>query len=124
MVQELRESSRAEAVCASGKDYAKRPMGFEAGLAVRREQGSTETQMMQEDAVASMEGKKRRRATQEDDIDRDLARMRRTEEEQERQRKLMQIYEKYGSQGSSHSSGASSGGAGGDFDRPDVMRLG
>jgi len=118
LVRELREQVRGDAVCASGKDYARRPMGFEAGLAVRREQGSAETQLIQEDTYAATLERRRRRQAPDDEEPRVSSR--RSDEEQERQRRLMQIYEKYGQQSSS----ASAGGARGDVEGPDVMRLG
>lgn len=123
MVQELREQAKDEAVCASGKEYTKRPMGFEAGLAVRREQGTAETQLIQEDTFSSLERRQQRskRLSKEEEEERDRAQQRRVDGEQERQRKLMTIFEKYGRQ----TGGAGSGqGRGVDVEAPDVMRLG
>jgi len=118
MVKELRERAREEAVCGSGKEYAKRPMGFEAGLAIRREQGTAESKLIEEDTFSSVQRATGRRLAQEDDEESDRRHSRRIDEEQERQRKLAQIFEKYGKQVSSTSSKVR------DVEAPDVMRLG
>uniref|UniRef100_A0A7S2LXB5 Uncharacterized protein n=1 Tax=Zooxanthella nutricula TaxID=1333877 RepID=A0A7S2LXB5_9DINO len=122
LVMELREQLRDDACCASGKEYVRRPMGFEAGLAVRREQGTAESQLIQEDTWASTQRRQNRnRQVQEDDEDRDRPSQRRTDEEQERQQRLRKIYEKYGQQAAGAAGGSSRGV---DVEGPDVMRLG
>lgn len=130
MKRELRERQKEEAVCGQGKEYAKRLMGFEAGLALRREQGSAESKLMEEDTFVSVESRQqRRRPTEEDEEERDRQHKKRIDEEEERQRKLQHIYQKYGGQQSAASAAGGScapqpGGARGDVEGPDVMRLG
>ncbi|CAE7317367.1 PRPF38B, partial [Symbiodinium necroappetens] len=76
------------------KDYAKRPQAFEVGLAKRREQGSAESQMQQEDTTHA---RQKRRSDKDADADRESKMLRRsTDEEKERQRYSKQIFEKYG----------------------------
>eukprot|EP00927_Polykrikos_kofoidii_P035802 TRINITY_DN30325_c0_g1_i2.p1 TRINITY_DN30325_c0_g1~~TRINITY_DN30325_c0_g1_i2.p1 ORF type:complete len:674 (-),score=155.45 TRINITY_DN30325_c0_g1_i2:178-2112(-) len=118
MIKELRERVRDDAVCGSGKEYAKRPMGFEAGLAIRREQGSQETRLIEEETYNQTQRQPRRRTNAEDEDETDNSKLRRSDEEQERQRKLAQIYEKYGQQVASGSSKHR------DVEGPDVMRFG
>jgi len=94
LLQELRGHAKEEAVCGSGKDYAKRPQAFEVGLAKRREQGSAESQMQQEDTTHA---RQKRRSDKDADADRESKMLRRsTDEEKERQRYSKQIFEKYG----------------------------
>lgn len=121
MIQELREQTKADAVCSTGKDYARRPMGFEAGLAIKREQGSAETKLIEEDTLIQRSNR-RRRGEEEEEEERQLAK-RRSDAEQERQKNLRNIFEKYGQQGLPAAPGASRA-TGRDVEAPDVMRLG
>jgi len=124
MLRELRERAREEAVCGHGKDYARRPTGFEIGLALRREQGTAESRLVEEDTFVSQETKRKSRRQAQEDVEEDRERMRRrVQEEGERQRKLMQIYEKYGQHGGGQASIQGSSRPH-DVEGPDVMRLG
>lgn len=121
MVQELRQSLRDEAVCANSREVIRRPVGFEAGLAVKREHGYAESFLLQDDTWGNTSTGKRKRTSQEHEEERERPTNRRTpEEEHEWQKKMQQIYEKYG-QG-----GPSTGGTDAvrDVEGPDVMRLG
>lgn len=124
MVEELRERAREDAVCANRKDYARRPPRFDAGLAIKREHGSAEARLIEEETYIAPE--RRRRPTPEEEEERERVKRRRTDEEDERQRKLKDIYEKYGQQRRCES--AASAGAGSsrynELEGPDTMRLG
>jgi len=117
LLKELRDRLREEAVCGSGKDYCKRPMGFESGLAIRREQGSQESRLIEEETYNNAPRQPRRRSTPEEDDAEQSRLTRRSDEEQDRQRSLAAIYEKYGQQ-------VSASRRSGDVDAPDRMRLG
>lgn len=121
MVRDLREKYKDEAVCSSGKDYARKPVGFEISLALKREQGSQESRMNEEDSLA-MRQASRKRVAQDDDVEeREKQKRRKIQEEGERQKKLTQIFEKYGGGGQAGSHGATRSR---DMEGPDVMRLG
>jgi len=118
MVEELRERAREDAVCATGKDYAKRPPRFDAGLATKRDHGSAEARLIEEETYIAPE-RRLRPPTQEEDEERERALRRRFEQEDERQRKLKDIYDKY-----TKRSVEKGGGSSRDVEGPDKMRLG
>eukprot|EP00929_Paragymnodinium_shiwhaense_P121512 TRINITY_DN9377_c0_g1_i1.p1 TRINITY_DN9377_c0_g1~~TRINITY_DN9377_c0_g1_i1.p1 ORF type:complete len:556 (+),score=148.06 TRINITY_DN9377_c0_g1_i1:40-1668(+) len=119
MLRELRERSKEDAVCASGKDYAKRLQRFETGLAIPREQGAEESKLIETETYnqPSERPRGRRGRDTEDHDENDAVSRRKREEEMERKQKLAQIYEKYGKQVSSARGSK-------EVDGPDVMRLG
>lgn len=119
LVEELRERAREEAVCSNRKDYAKRPPRFDAGLALKREHGTAEGRLIEEETYIAPERPQNRRRQQEDEEQLALQKRRRTEEEDARQKKLKDIFEKYGQQKSTHGAARSN-----DVDGPDTMRLG
>mmetsp|Transcript_121222 Transcript_121222/g.343021 ORF Transcript_121222/g.343021 Transcript_121222/m.343021 type:complete len:728 (-) Transcript_121222:143-2326(-) len=118
LVDELRGRAREEAVCHDRKEYAKRLPRYEKGLAIRREQGSAEMRLIEEETFITME-KRRRPLTQDEEEERERVMRSRTEEEEERQRKLKDIYERYGQQ-KSRTAGAKAS----DLEGPDTLRLG
>jgi len=121
LIKELREQAKEEAVCGHGKDYCRRPMGFESGLAIKREQGSAEEKLMQEDTLSNAVQMRKgyKRGYPEEEKEGGGKSLWRSNEEQERERKKQQIFEKY-----SQAAKGSDGSRGADVDGPDVMRLG
>jgi len=123
LLEEIREKQRSSAVCSDRKEYAKRPLCFEGALAIKREQGSAEARLTEEETriVSSSASTSRRRPTEEEEEEQERKRRRRTEEEEERQRKLKDIFEKYGQQ---RSTASGKGPQSSDLEGPDKMRLG
>jgi len=120
MVVELRERARQDAVCTSRKDYVKRLPTFEGQLAIKREHGSAEAKLLEEDTYIAPKNRGQP-STQEQEEEFARAQRRRTDEEDERQRKLKDIYDKYTMQSGRRESG---GAKASDLDGPDRMRLG
>lgn len=120
MVDELRTRLRENAVCGHGKNYAKRPIGFDASMLSVSTMSAYSADPLQE--ASGSRRSARREAREEPEESDSLKRMRR-EDEQKRQLQLQSVYQKYCA--SSASSVVSSGrGSSKDIDRPDVLRLG
>lgn len=118
LVEELRERSRADAVCSDRRGYAKRLPRFEAGLACNREKGREEARLI-EDETFIVPGMRRRGYDTEDPHE-DYEIRRITEAEEERKRLKRDIYEKYGQQKKSDTPAGDNN----DIQEPDYMRLG
>lgn len=113
LVDELRTKDREKAVCSSGKEYARKPLGYKASCALPREQGTASTRLMEEETFVPMKQGRRRSpspASQQQEF--------RKAPSQEHQARMQQLFEKYGM------SKPSQGGTSGDMETPDVMRLG
>eukprot|EP00927_Polykrikos_kofoidii_P083542 TRINITY_DN8578_c0_g2_i1.p1 TRINITY_DN8578_c0_g2~~TRINITY_DN8578_c0_g2_i1.p1 ORF type:complete len:695 (+),score=150.53 TRINITY_DN8578_c0_g2_i1:190-2085(+) len=119
LLDEMRSRDREKAVCSSGKDYARKPIGYKQACALPREQGSASYKLMEEETFVPMSRSKRTRSPS---IERDsVGNARRPSAEH--QARMQQLFEKY----STTSKSASEGGgrsASDEVDRPDVMRLG
>merc|ERR1711972_353494 len=99
MVEELRGRVREEAVCNDRKDYAKRLPSYESCLCTRREQGSQEARLIEDETHINMEKRRPEKPiTQEEEEEFERLKRSRSDAEHERQRKLKDIYEKYTSQ--------------------------
>jgi len=113
LVEEYKNRQRSNAVCSSGKDYAKRPVGFL--VASKLDIGSASYNLVQEDtAVKSKARRERSRSRSPQDA-------RRKEPSLEHRMRMEAVFKKYGQQ--------KAGGGGGssladDTGGPDVMRLG
>jgi len=118
MVEELRGRAREEAVCSDRKGYAKRLPRYETGLAIKREKGSAEASLIEEETLIKV-AQRARVLTEEEEEEIERARRRIAHEEDERQRKLKDIYERYGQQ-KSRTAGAKAS----DLEGPDTLRLG
>eukprot|EP00928_Gymnodinium_smaydae_P100402 TRINITY_DN9840_c0_g2_i1.p1 TRINITY_DN9840_c0_g2~~TRINITY_DN9840_c0_g2_i1.p1 ORF type:complete len:840 (+),score=203.26 TRINITY_DN9840_c0_g2_i1:52-2571(+) len=125
LIEELRERGRVDAVCSHRKDYAKRLPRFESGLAIKREKGSAEAKLIEEETFIAPGMRRRPESNiveEEERLRGEHLTKRRTDEEDERQRRLKDIYEKYGATGKkAPEKGAASRG---DLEGPDTMRLG
>merc|ERR1712060_181616 len=66
MVQELRAVQREKAVCSSGKDYSRKPIGFMSGLALKRDVGSAATRLREEETYAPKQVEHRKKMTEEE----------------------------------------------------------
>merc|ERR1711912_206493 len=60
LVDELRSKDREKAVCSSGKEYARKPLGYKASCALPREQGTASTRLMEEETFVPMKQGRRR----------------------------------------------------------------
>jgi len=119
LIEELRDKARAEAVCDHRKAYAKRPPRFDAGLALKREHGSAEARLIEEETFVAPERSRRRNAAGDED-EMEQTTPRRRAEEDERQKKLKDIFEKYGQQRAWTSTASRAN----EIEGPDTMRLG
>lgn len=91
LVDELRKLDREKAV-ASGKDYAKKPLGYKAACALPREQGAASYRLMEEETFVPMN---RQKSTRTPSPQRQAMPQRQTQEHQAR---MQQLFEKYGNQ--------------------------
>merc|ERR1711957_321975 len=111
---EMRKMDREKAVCASGKEYAKKPVGYKASCALPREQGAASHRLMEEETFVPMKQGRRRSPSpgrQEQEF--------RKAPSAEHQARQQQLFEKYGmAKGADAQAGRS------DVDGPDVMRFG
>mmetsp|Transcript_107828 Transcript_107828/g.347948 ORF Transcript_107828/g.347948 Transcript_107828/m.347948 type:complete len:304 (+) Transcript_107828:60-971(+) len=115
LVEDMRSKGRDRAVCSSGKDYARKPVGYKAACALPREQGTASYKLMEEETFVPMSRNKSRRSPTPE---REAFPKRQSAEHQARQQ---QLFEKYGSSARA----AGSDGQSKDLvDRTDVMRLG
>jgi len=97
MVKELRERQRERAVCSSGKDYARKPIGFMSGLALKRDIGVASTRLREEETYAPRQVEHRKQMTEEEEME-ERKKLRESEFQDQEKRQLMQkLYEKYGS---------------------------
>jgi len=116
LVEEMRSRERDKFVCASGKDYAKKPVGYKAACALPREQGTASYRLMEEETFVPMTHRsttRRRSPTPE----RQNFGKRPSAEQQAR---MQQLFEKYGNQKSTSEASSRSD----DIDKADFMRLG
>merc|ERR1719440_1917130 len=114
LVDELRSREREKAVCSSGKEYARKPVGYKAACALPREQGTASTRLMEEETFVPMKQGRRRSPSplgKEQEF--------RKAPSAEHQARMQALFEKYG-MGKTDQSSASNR----DVDTPDVMRLG
>lgn len=115
LVDELRTKDREKAVCSSGKEYARKPVGYKAACALPREQGAASYRLMEEETFVPMKQIRRRSPspnTQNQEF--------RKAPSQEHQARMQQLFLKYGMGQTEQASSSRQG----DMDAPDVMRLG
>lgn len=115
LVDEMRTKDREKAVCSSGKEYARKPVGYKAACALPREQGTASTRLMEEETFVPMKQGRRRSpspASKEQEF--------RKAPSAEHQARMQALFEKYGMQKQTDQ-GAS---AYRDIDNAEVMRFG
>eukprot|EP00415_Alexandrium_ostenfeldii_P004680 UN4680 len=56
----MRKVDRERAVCSSGKEYARKPVGYKAACALPREQGAASHRLMEEETFVPMKQSRRR----------------------------------------------------------------
>merc|ERR1712176_1685982 len=96
MVAALRAAQRERAVCSSGKDYARKPIGFMSGLALRRDMGVQSTRLREEETYAPRQVEHRKIFTEEDEQERRKEERLRLEGDPEHNQRMQQLYQKYG----------------------------
>jgi len=112
LIDELRSKDRDKATT-SGKDYARRPLGYKASCAMKQEMGVNLDRLQQEETFVSDRGQKGggRRSPSPPEANKPQS--------QERQRQMQQLFEKYGMSKPTEAKGPQDDGL-----QPDVMRLG
>lgn len=116
LLDEMRCREREKAVCSSGKDYARKPVGYKAACALPREQGAASYKLMEEETFVPMNRGPRRHEPSPEREHQNFGRR----PSAEHQARMQQLFEKYGNVkglGEERRTGD-------DVDRPDVMRLG
>merc|ERR1719201_811932 len=91
LVDEMRTKDREKAVCSSGKEYARKPVGYKAACALPREQGTASTRLMEEETFVPMKQGRRRSpspASKEQEF--------RKAPSAEHQARMQALFEKYG----------------------------
>merc|ERR1712060_826547 len=96
MVQELRARQRERAVCSSGKDYARKPIGFMSGLALKRDVGVAATRLREEETYAPRQVEHRKQMTEEEEMERRKEEREAAFKDHEKRQLMQQLYEKYG----------------------------
>merc|ERR1712139_519306 len=96
LVQDLRARQRERAVCSSGKDYARKPIGFMSGLALKRDMGVASTRLREEETYAPRQIEHRKQMTEEDEQERRKEERLRLEGDTEHNQRMQQLYQKYG----------------------------
>eukprot|EP00439_Symbiodinium_sp_Y106_P063014 s1072_g9.t1 len=91
MLEELRTKQRERAVCSTGKDYARKPIGFMSGLAMKRDVGQASTRLREEETYAPRQVEHRKQMADESILGRPE-----TERDREQQLLKQQLFEKYG----------------------------
>eukprot|EP00927_Polykrikos_kofoidii_P049473 TRINITY_DN43517_c0_g1_i1.p1 TRINITY_DN43517_c0_g1~~TRINITY_DN43517_c0_g1_i1.p1 ORF type:complete len:800 (+),score=132.33 TRINITY_DN43517_c0_g1_i1:146-2545(+) len=97
MVQDLRARQRERAVCSSGKDYARKPIGFMSGLALKRDMGVASTRLREEETYAPRQIEHRKQMTEEEEQERRKEERCRLEVDREQSLRMQQLFERYGS---------------------------
>eukprot|EP00928_Gymnodinium_smaydae_P010235 TRINITY_DN13838_c0_g1_i1.p1 TRINITY_DN13838_c0_g1~~TRINITY_DN13838_c0_g1_i1.p1 ORF type:complete len:620 (-),score=142.12 TRINITY_DN13838_c0_g1_i1:140-1999(-) len=116
LLDEMRSKEREKAVCSSGKEYAKKPVGYKQACALPREQGTASYKLMEEETFVPINRTKRARSPSPD-MNQQMGRR----PSAEHQARMQQLFEKYGNQ---RASADGYGRSSDEVDRPDVMRLG
>lgn len=121
MLQELRARQRERAVCSTGKDYARKPIGFMSGLALKRDVGVASTRLREEETYAPRQVEHRKQVEEERKKDAE-ERKKDAVQDREQQLRLQQLYEKYGS--ANQSKQGKEGGPADEVEEAEVLRLG
>jgi len=119
LIDEMRSREREKAVCSSGKDYARKPVGYKAACALPREQGAASYKLMEEETYVPASRQKSRRSPTPDRENFGAKRM-----SAEHQARMQQLFEKYGNAARQDGAGGSGGRNDDIVDRTDTMRLG
>lgn len=117
LIDEMRSREREKAVCSSGKDYARKPVGYKAACALPREQGAASYRLMEEETFVPASRQRSSVRTPSPDREHFGGGRRPSAEHQAR---MQQLFEKYGNVKTSTEERRTSD----EVDRPDVMRLG
>jgi len=115
LIDELRSKDRDKATT-SGKDYARRPLGYKAACAMRQELGKASAKLVEDETFVSDHGRNngggRRSPSPQNDIQKPMS--------AERKAQMQQLFEKYGNQKPAEAKASRENG----IDGPDILRLG
>jgi len=91
LIEEQRHRDRDRAVCSSGKEYARKPVGFKVACALPREMGAASHRLMEDETFVPTRRDSRRRSPSPP---REEAR--KVQHSAEHQAQMQQLFEKYG----------------------------
>lgn len=114
LVDELRRLDREKAVCSSGKEYAKKPLGFKASCALAREMGVASQRLLEDETFVPVRAPRRELPDALPE-----APAKKVRHSAEYQAQMQQLFEKYGM-----AKGAEAASHSRDVDGPDVLRFG
>lgn len=115
LVEAMRAAERDKAVCTSGKDYARKPVGYKAACALAREQGKASHRLMEEETFVRQS--KPTRLPSPERVD--MGKMRAPTQEEIAQKQ--KIFEKYVLQNTASGSASRSNS---EVEGPDTLRFG
>merc|ERR1712190_202974 len=116
LLDDMRSRERDRAVCSSGKDYARKPIGYKAACALAREQGKASYRLMEDETFVP--SARPNKTTRSPSPQREAYGKSQSVEHQAR---MQQIYEKYGMSKTADGAGAARSD---EVDRAERMRLG
>jgi len=112
LIDAQRSRDRDKAVCSSGKDYARKPVGFKVACALPREMGAASHRLMEDETFVPIRRDTRRRSPSP-------AQEKKVQHSAEHQAQMQQLFEKYGmAKAADTPTGTNL------IEGPDVMRLG
>lgn len=123
LVQDLRARQRERAVCSTGKDYARKPIGFMSGLATKRDVGVASSRLREEETYAPRQVEKRKQLTEEEELERRKEERAKMDSDRELQLRQQRLFEKY-STNNPKDKGASRDADAALHEAPEVLRLG
>jgi len=126
MLHDLRARQRERAVCSTGKDYARKPIGFMSGLAMKRDLGTQSTRLREEETYASRQVERSERTSRGKMVEeQDAVQLRaKTEAERENQKFQQALYEKYGVAAQKPATGKKEDTPSAAVEAPEILRLG
>merc|ERR1711920_930097 len=92
LINEQRNRDREQAVCASGKEYARKPVGVKFACALPREMGAASHRLVEDETFVPMRRENRRRSPSPAQHDTHV----KTQHSAEHQAQMQRLFEKYG----------------------------
>lgn len=96
MLEDLRAKQRERAVCSTGKDYARKPIGFMSGLALKRDMGIAASRLREDETYAPRQVDHRKQLTPEEEEEQRRQERAKFDADRQQSIQMQNIYKKYG----------------------------